>query len=402
MYSHRKQVLLFGIFALLMPLFLFKYYDFVNNSLINKLSLVGLRFYLPGLNWAIPIGLSFFSLQALGYILDVYYKRIKSEHDFASYALFISFFPYIISGPINKSSLILPQIKQERNQFDYNNVVEGLKLILWGMFMKVTIADRLGLYVNTVLPYHYSYSGSSCLLAAFLYSIQLYADFAGYSFMAIGVGKTLGFEITENFKRPYLAFSVSEFWRRWHISLSTWLKDYVYIPLGGSRCSKVKTYRNLFLTFLVSGIWHGASWTYIIWGCLHGLFVMTEKAINEQKNHYGLIGTVVKIIITFILICFTRIFSYSSDIDLSLGVLQRIFNFQDYSSLFIDTHTFFYGIIALSILFFKDFKDEYFPSKISIMHNRSSIVRWCGYVVLLVFVLLNGVFDDGSFIYANF
>ena len=236
--SHPKRMMTIGILLALTPLLFFKYFNFINDTVSASLAVVGINCHLPGLNWAIPIGISFFTFQAMGYLWDVYYKRIEPEQDFLVYALFISFFPSILSGPINKASLVIPQIKAMRRYFDYSKAVEGLKLLLWGMFMKVVVADRVALYVDTVLPNYSNYTGTSCFLASLLYTIQIYADFGGYSLMAIGVGKTLGFELTENFRRPYFAFSVTDFWHRWHISLSTWLKDYIYIPLGGSRCSK--------------------------------------------------------------------------------------------------------------------------------------------------------------------
>ena len=219
----RRRKRLVWIFALLglLPLFVFKYYNFLNDNISAGLDAIGLHFSLPGLNWAIPVGISFFTFQAVGYLLDVYNRRIKAEHNFLDYALVVSFFPSIVAGPIYKASLILPQIKEQRVFFDYSKAVAGLKLLLWGMFMKVVVADRVALYADTVLPAYMHYTGVTCFVASIMYSIQIYADFAGYSLMALGVGKTLGFELTENFRRPYFAVSVTDFWRRWHISLST-------------------------------------------------------------------------------------------------------------------------------------------------------------------------------------
>ena len=245
--KYPKRVLTVGVLFSLLPLVFFKYFNFINDSISNALSVVGLHFDLPGLNWAIPIGISFFTFQALGYLWDVYYKREVPERDFLTYSLFVSFFPSILSGPINKASLLIPQLKQLRPYFDYAKAVSGLKMLLWGMFMKVVVADRVALYVDTVFSNYENYTGMSCFVASLLYTIQIYADFAGYSLMAIGVGRVLGLELTENFRRPYFAVSVTEFWHRWHISLSTWLKDYVYIPLGGSRCSKIRNYWNIFI-----------------------------------------------------------------------------------------------------------------------------------------------------------
>ena len=209
------------------------------------------------------IGISFYTFQALGYMLDVYHKRIQCERNWWNYMLFVCFFPQILSGPISKASDLLPQIKSER-KFDYGFAVEGLRYLLWGMFLKVAFADRLALYVNPVLDNYSDYSGVSIFMACTFYSLQIYGDFAGYSLMAIGVARLMGFDLINNFNRPYLAASITEFWKRWHISLTRWLTTHVYIAMGGNRCSKVRQYINIMTTFLVSGIWHGANWTFII------------------------------------------------------------------------------------------------------------------------------------------
>ena len=399
----RKIVILGGALLSLLPLLVFKYYNFINDSVFEGLSALGLRFKLPGLNWAIPMGISFFTFQALGYLFDVYYKRIEDEKDFLTYALFISFFPSIVAGPINKASLIIPQLKNLRPYFDQSKAVEGLKMLLWGMFMKVVVADRVALYVDTVLPNYMNYTGLSCFVASLLYTVQIYADFAGYSLMAIGVGKTLGLELTENFRRPYFAYSVTDFWRRWHISLSTWLKDYVYIPLGGSRCSKLRNYWNIFVTFLVSGIWHGANWTFIIWGIWHGLFQIIEKAIGQQKCEYGWFGKSIKIVITFLLVNFAWIFFRMPTIGDAVGVIIRIFDFSLPMTVYIGSMaTAALIILGIIMLFIKDFSDEYIPNRFNLMNSKYAIIRWSTYTVLLTMIMLFGVFGADQFIYANF
>ena len=358
---------------------------------------------MQGLNWAIPIGISFFTFQALGYLFDVYYKRIEAEKDFLNYALFISFFPSIVAGPINKASLIIPQIKNIRPYFDYSKAVEGLKMILWGMFMKVVVADRAALYVDTIFPSYSNYTGVTCFTASLFYTIQIYSDFTGYSLMALGVGKTLGFELTENFRRPYFAVSVTDFWRRWHISLSTWLKDYVYIPLGGSRCSKIRNYWNIFVTFLVSGIWHGANWTFVIWGIWHGVFQIIEKMLGQQKCEYGWIGKSIKIVITFLLVNFAWIFFRMPTIDDAIGMIIRIFDYSLPKSLYLTSlPQVVFIIIGIFILFVKDFLDEYFPNRFKLLDNRYRIIRWISYVSLIVLIIMCGVFGSDQFIYANF
>ena len=257
------MVLVVGVLLALAPLTFFKYFNFINDNLSEILAWGGWETHLSGLNWAIPIGISFFTFQALGYLWDVYYRKQEAEEG---------------EEPVSAVG------KRLRPYFDYGKAVEGLKMILWGMFAKVVVADRLSLFVDIVLPNYMHYTGMTCFVASVFYTIQIYADFSGYSLMAIGVGKVLGFELTENFRRPYFAVSVTDFWRRWHISLSTWLKDYVYIPLGGSRCAKWRNYWNIFVTFLVSGIWHGANWTFVIWGCMHGVFQIVEKMLGERTS----------------------------------------------------------------------------------------------------------------------
>lgn len=401
--ERNRLVWLFALLGLL-PLLVFKYYNFINNSITEGLSSIGLQLSLPGLNWAIPIGISFFTFQAVGYMLDVYHGRIKAEKNFLDYALFVSFFPSILSGPINKASLVLPQIKNLRRYFDYDKAVAGLKMLLWGMFMKVVVADRVGLYVDTVLPSYMNYTGVTCFAASIFYSIQIYADFAGYSLMAIGVGKTLGFELTENFRRPYFAFSVTDFWHRWHISLSTWLKDYVYIPLGGSRCSKLRNYWNIFVTFLVSGIWHGANWTFIVWGCMHGLCQIVEKALGLQKLscQNGRIR-LCRILLTFLIVNFAWIFFRMPTLFDAANVIRRIFDFSLPMTLYVaPMPTPPMILIGCLLLFVKDLRDEFMPNKFLLLNSKNGFVRWFTYVFLIISILLMGVFGADQFIYANF
>lgn len=401
--EYSKKTMILGVIAGLIPLLFFKYFNFINEQIYTLLSMVGLRYELHGLNWAVPIGISFFTFQAIGYVWDVYYKKINAERDFLTYALFISFFPSILSGPINKASLVIPQLKSLRPYFDYTKAVEGLRMILWGMFMKVVVADRMGLYVDTVLPNYMNYTGVTCFAASIFYTIQIYGDFAGYSLMAIGVGKFLGFELTENFRRPYFAVSVTDFWRRWHISLSTWLKDYVYIPMGGSRCSKMRNYWNIFVTFLVSGIWHGANWTFIVWGIWHGIAQIIEKAIGQQKCEYGWFGKSLKIVITFLLVNFAWIFFRMPSLGDACGVIAHIFDVHQSMALEITSkHIFVLMMLGTILLFIKDWTDEFAPNRLRLFENKSRVIRWASYLSVIILIMLTGVFDAGQFIYANF
>lgn len=399
----KKKIVVIGAAISLLPLLFFKYFNFINEQVYFVLSAIGLRYDLHGLNWAIPVGISFFTFQALGYLFDVYYKKIEAEKDVLTYTLFISFFPSILSGPINKASLVIPQLKNIRTYFDYCKAVGGLKMLLWGMFMKVVVADRVALYVDTVLPNYMHYTGVTCFVASLFYTIQIYADFAGYSLMAIGVGKVLGFELTENFRRPYFAVSVTDFWHRWHISLSFWLKDYVYIPMGGSRCSKLRNYWNIFVTFLVSGIWHGANWTFIVWGIWHGIAQILEKATGQQKCEYGWFGKSVKIVITFLLVNFACIFFRMPTLGDACGIITHIFDVHQSMALEITSkHIFVLMMIGTILLFIKDWTDEFAPNRLRLFENKNRVVRWASYLSVIILILLTGVFDAGQFIYANF
>jgi len=401
--KRRRAMVVAGILLTLLPLLVFKYFNFLNDVITDLLATVGIQCHLPGLNWAIPVGISFFTLQAISYINDVYQDKVKEEHDFLTYALFLSFFPSILTGPINKASLVIPQLKRLRPHFDYPKVVEGTRMLLWGMFMKVVVADRLAIYVMSVLDSYSRFNGMTCLMASLFFTIQIYADFAGYSLMAIGVGKTLGFELTENFRRPYFSVSVTDFWRRWHISLSTWLKDYIYIPLGGSRCSKARNYLNIVITFLVSGVWHGANWTYIFWGLLHGVAQAFEKMIGQQGCRYTGIGKALKILVTFLFINFSMIVFRMPTLTDAFGVIGRIFDFSQPMGIDINgsnINTLFFAAIGITMLLIKDILDEF--TGIRLFDNRHVVVRWSVYAVVLAAILLAGVFGSDQFIYANF
>lgn len=400
---HPKSLLTLGVLLALLPLAFFKYFDFVNSSVSQLLNHIGFSFQLMGLNWAVPVGISFFTFQALSYLWDVYYNRQVPERDIVDYSLYVSFFPCILSGPINRASLVIPQLKAVRPYFDDKKAVAGLKLLLWGMFMKVVVADRVALYVDVVFDNYARYSGLSCLLASFFYTIQIYADFAGYSLMALGVGKVLGFEFTENFKRPYFAVSVTDFWHRWHISLSTWLRDYVYIPLGGSRCSKIRNYWNIFVTFFVSGVWHGANWTFIVWGCMHGIAQIVEKMLGLQKKQPGGILRVLMIIITFIVVDFAWIFFRMPTLSDAYAVIWRIFYLSWPINVYSPNGFVFYSmVVAVALLFIKDFTDEFCPGRLLVFENRYRWIRWAGYIATMCYILVAGVFGADQFIYANF
>lgn len=390
-----------SIVLTLLPLCLFKYLNFINSIISGVFFSLGLSISLQGLNWALPLGLSFFTLQAIGYLSDVYHARIKVEKNWWDYMLFVSFFPQIASGPISKAKDLLPQIKAQRS-FDYDRAVQGMKWIMWGMFMKVVMADRVGIYADSIFNNFEHLSGFSCFIGSVLYTFQIYGDFAGYSFMAVGVGELLGFELINNFQRPYFSQSITEFWHRWHISLSTWLKDYIYIPLGGSRCSKTRNYFNILLTFLVSGIWHGANWTFIVWGGLHGLFQIVEKMLHLQKTSSVGVTKAVRILITFLLVNFAWIFFRMPSLDQAMDMIARIFLNHDMTIAEITPAMALFILMSISIVFIKDICDECSERKYTLLHLENIYARWSVYVILVGIIVTCGVFDASQFIYVNF
>jgi D-alanyl-lipoteichoic acid acyltransferase DltB (MBOAT superfamily) len=353
---------------------------------------------MPGLNWAVPVGISFFTFQAVGYMLDVYHGRIKAEKNFVDYLLFVSFFPQIASGPISKADELLPQIKKER-VFNYNQAVSGLRYLLWGMFLKVVLADRAGIYVDTVFGAYEKFSGVGCALASVLYSVQIYADFAGYSLMAVGIAKTLGFDLINNFKRPYFAASVTEFWKKWHISLTRWLTQQVYIPLGGSRCSKVKNYWNILVTFLVSGIWHGANWTFIIWGILHGLCQIADKALGLNKKESKGIVKAARVLATFVIVTVAWVIFRSQSVGDAVGFLSRYVVTS--GKAIADIQTLLYVVVAIIPLLMLEFGQELFPRAFGKLISIA-VVRWTAYLAVFSMIILLGVHDGSSFIYVSF
>lgn len=398
--TNRKQlVLLFTLLGAL-PLLVFKYYNFLNESIASLLELIGLKFMLPGLNWAIPVGISFFTFQALGYMLDVYHCRTKAEKNFIDYMLFVSFFPQVTSGPISKADELLPQIKTP-HVFSYQQGKEGLRLLLWGMFFKMVVADRLGMYVDTVYGNYEHISGLNLLLGSIFYTFQIYGDFAGYSYMAIGIAKLLGFDLINNFNRPYFASTITEFWRRWHISLTRWLTQQVYIPLGGSRCSKIRCYLNILVTFLVSGIWHGANITFIIWGAIHGFIQIIEKALGIQKSDNTPKYLVpFRILLTFVIVNIAWIFFRMPTFTDACGVIQKIFTspgaFDANIMLMSDMAML---LLGLSIMITKDLKEEYIK-RVTVIDNK--YVKWFIYIIIFALIFNFGILDGGSFIYVSF
>jgi alginate O-acetyltransferase complex protein AlgI len=263
----------------------FKYYNFFSESFAEMLDNIGIKVNASALNIILPVGISFYTFHGLSYVIDIYNKKINAEKNFVEYALFVSFFPLLVAGPIERATHLLPQIKTTR-KFNKNSSVDGLKQILWGFFKKIVIADQCAIYANEIFNNYITHTPSTLALGAVLFAIQIYGDFSGYSDIALGSARLLGIELLKNFSFPYFSRDISEFWRRWHISLSSWFRDYLYFPLGGSRGTLLKTIRNTFIIFIVSGFWHGANWTFIVWGGLNALYII--PLVIYQKNRTNL------------------------------------------------------------------------------------------------------------------
>lgn len=400
--NKKRLAWLFSLLGLL-PLLVFKYYNFLNDSIREGLGSIGLQFSLPGLNWAIPVGISFFTFQAVGYMLDVYQGRIKPEKNLLDYTLFVSFFPQVTSGPISTAEDLMPQIKAT-HYFDYKQGVQGLKWLLWGMFIKLVVADRLGMFVDTVYGNYIHYNGTACFAASIFYTIQIYCDFAGYSLMAIGIAATLGFDLINNFKRPYLATSITDFWKRWHISLTRWLTRHVYISMGGNRCTKLRQYWNIMVTFLVSGIWHGANWTFVLWGAMHGVLQIVEKALGWQKYEgERWVVKAIRIIVTFLLVNFAWVFFRMPTIRDAFTVIGKMFTDPGYFDIregFGTVAGVMMALAGLAILVFKDVREEFYPMRMKWLNNP--VVRMACYVILFCMIISIGVLDSSQFIYVSF
>ena len=314
----------------------FKYYNFFLDNFVNAFSFFGTEIKVNSINIILPVGISFYTFQTLSYTIDVYRNKLNTSKDFIEFSAFVSFFPQLVAGPIERATNLLPQFSKKRF-FVKENAIKGLRLILWGLAKKVIIADSIAPTVDDIFTNYAEYPSTILLLGAFLFSFQIYCDFSGYSMIARGVSKLFGFELMTNFNYPYFSRNIGEFWRRWHISLSTWFRDYIYIPIGGSRVSKLKKIRNVFVIFLVSGFWHGANWTFIVWGGLHAiLFIPSLLTKNNRKftddiklNKFMLpsLSDLFRIISTFFLVSFCWIFFRADSINTAILFINKILSF---------------------------------------------------------------------------
>ena len=328
----RKKWLLISIFSNIGILFGFKYFNFFSDNIQTLFNNYNLFYEMPLFNVLLPVGISFYTFQTLSYTIDVYNNKTPAQKHLGVFAVYVSFFPQLVAGPIERSNHLLPQFFREHD-FSYIRVKAGLQKMLWGFFKKIVIADNLAILVDGVYNNVDNYSGLTLIVATIFFTFQIYCDFSGYSDIAIGTAKVMGFELRENFKRPYFSKSIREFWQRWHITLSTWFRDYVYIPLGGNRTIKWRWHYNIFITFLVSGLWHGANWTFVIWGALHGTYLIIALVLTNPKKQFSSLiqkqsksfNKLLDVTITFILVAFAWIFFRANNLDDAIYIISNLF-----------------------------------------------------------------------------
>lgn len=421
----KKIVIAVSFISNLGILVYFKYTGFFIDTMNSLLTAVHMQ-RIPKFDILLPVGISFYTFQALGYTVDVYRGEVKAERNPLKYALFVSFFPQLVAGPIERSRNLLNQINEEAGHklWDYERVTSGFITMLWGYFLKVVIADRIAVLVDTVFTGYEQYGIVTLTAGAVAFGIQIYCDFAGYSTIAIGAARALGFDLMENFDTPYLARGIVDFWHRWHISLSTWFRDYLYIPLGGSRCSKGRKYVNTLITFGVSGLWHGAGWNYVVWGLLHGIYQIAEKELRPlidrinkrfrtRTDSFGY--KFFQATVTFILVDFAWIFFRSDSVHQAVHYIQRMFTYRDWWSLFDQSlytlglnvqeiHILGFGVVLLLLADILQYTKR--KSIAEFLSEQWIVFRWSVLLVLLFTCIIFGYygpgFDSTQFIYFQF
>ncbi|UQB67761.1 MBOAT family O-acyltransferase [Epilithonimonas zeae] len=390
----------------------FKYYNFFAESFSELFAGFGFQINPWVLQIILPVGISFYTFHGLSYVIDIYKERIKAEKSWIDYALFVSFFPLLVAGPIERATHLLPQIKRERN-FSYSNSVDGLRQILWGLFKKMVVADNCAYYANMIFNDYHNYTGVTLIFGAVLFAFQIYGDFSGYSDIALGTARLFGFDLLRNFSYPYFSRDIAEFWRRWHISLSSWFRDYLYIPLGGSKGGNWMRIRNTFIIFIVSGFWHGANWTFIIWGFLNALFIMPSIVLKTNRNNLNIVAEgrtfpnfreIIQLIVTFSLACFAWIFFRSASVTDAFAYIGRLFSTlgtgigYPYKLLNGDLRVLIFVVIMLIFEWFM--REELHPLRRPFT-KLPTAARWIIYFLLATLVLLFAG-EQAEFIYFQF
>jgi D-alanyl-lipoteichoic acid acyltransferase DltB (MBOAT superfamily) len=418
----RKKYLILSLISNLGILFAFKYFNFVSQSLSDTMNLYNIFYEMPYFHALLPVGISFYTFQTLGYSIDVYRGDIKPEKHLGIFALYVSFFPQLVAGPIERSTHLMPQFSR-KNKFEYSRLVSGLRLMLWGFFKKMAIADQLAPYVDAVYNNPGSYSGLPLLIATYLFGIQIYCDFSGYSDIAIGSARILGYDLMHNFNMPYWATSIRDFWSRWHISLTTWFRDYLYIPLGGGRVDAFRKQFNITVVFLLSALWHGANWTFVMWGVMHSLYYFIGYiSLDFRKKVARLLGLdkfpfakdCLSIFITFNLVSFAWIFFRANSISNAYLIIKNMFYIKDLA-LINSLNSFklylaavdvckwgisFYTacmLLAFATLLIFDRKDINY-----VLEQKSVFFKWPWYYFVMLFILILGTNEQSAFIYFQF
>ena len=408
--KNKFYLFLISIVAVISPLFFFKYYNSINTFLS---SIFELEKYQNGISYSwliLPIGISYYTFMSIGYIVDVYNEKIKAEKNFGIVLLFLSYFPLVLSGPIERAEKMFQQFKNKLS-YNHNKVINGFQLILWGVFLKMVLADNLSLNLNPVFENLENNSGKTILFSILLYPFQIYGDLGGYSLIAIGVSSALGINVRINFKRPFLSNSMSSFWRRWHMSLISWITDYIYTPISFYMRKKglFGIIISLLITFVIAGLWHDATISFVIWGLIQGLILSFEAStknirFNFQKK-FGLINNFTFNLLCSVLIYFTFSFSlifgsaFKSLSETSLAINKILFN---YGTLLFDNQTLLKLALIIFIVIFIEFKQEFFSNKFKIFRNKSMYVRWSSYIIIIIIIIFFGIFNNNNFIYFQF
>lgn len=417
----RRKYLIASLVANLGLLFTFKYFNFFSSSLSSLIGQFGSAWNSPTLDILLPVGISFYTFQTLSYTIDVYRGERPPERHLGIFALYVSFFPQLVAGPIERSTRLLPQFFEKKG-FEYGRAVEGLRLILWGLFKKVVIADRLALYVDRVYDHPDAFHGWPLIVATYFFAFQIYCDFSGYTDIARGSAKVLGYDLMENFRRPYFARSIADFWRRWHISLSTWFRDYLYVPLGGNRVGRWRRYYNLIVVFVLSGLWHGANWTFMIWGALHGLYMVVSRVTQNWRNRLaarsGLdqrpaLRNIWQVLVTFHLTLFAWVFFRANSFGDALTILGnslslRLADFtralptgfynDNFARGWFDLVVAFALIGLLVTVQFRQSRS----GQDTVTLPKPIWLRWSVYYAAVLAIILFGVFTHAEFIYFQF
>ncbi len=403
----RRRLLAISVITNLSILGIFKYLDFFIESFVNISNVFNVDLNPPVLNIILPVGISFYTFQTMSYTIDVYNKKCQVEHNYLRFAAYVALFPQLVAGPIVRAKLLLPQIKIDR-KFDWQNFCKGMELIIWGYFLKLCVADRLGYLVEPTYSNPDSFGGAVHIISTIAFSFQIYGDFCGYSLIAIGLGRIMGFDFGINFNKPYYSRSFSEFWNRWHISLSSWLRDYLYIPLGGNRLGSIITFRNLLVVMFLGGLWHGAAWTFVIWGLLHGFYLVVQhflSLLNLEKNikqsFFINLISILKVLSVFFFVNVAWIFFRSNSIEDAILIFNKIITSEHYFyGISFDLFSLVIGYSMIAIVVFIELFSM-LPS-IKKIYETNCIVRAGSMLVLLWLILLLGVFEGTTFIYFQF